>query len=799
MRRPAFIHWLLAAYCGGLCCALAWPYGVRGALAATGLAALGGAAGAAAARRAGLRRDLLVFALVPLFAAGGLTLGAVRLATLAHSDLTPYVGRSADVVATVLTLPDLGGRGLGLDVRVDTVDGVAVGEKARLDLETDQEFGAAPEAAASDPLVAAALDPCGILAEGARIRIKARVDGLPEAKPGQFDYGRYLARRGEHVVLAAPLTSVTVVGRRGGLAGLVDRLRVRARTHLRRGVRPPVREVLEAMVLGDDQGVDDGIIADFRNSGLLHILAVSGENVVLLCAIFGALLRGAGLGRNARLTTCLPLVALYVVVTGASPSIVRAGVAGVVGLLAGLVSRPADGWLLWLLPAAWILSFNPNALFDVSFQLSFAAVAGLLLVSRPFTSALSFLPPVVAEPMAVTTAASLATAPVSIATFGQTSAVAVPANVAGGFILGPVMFLGMVSVLVGFVSPWLSLPLNVVAATCIAFLCAVAGAFAGLPFAVYQWHGPTTAVLLLTTVGLWVVVLRRLSRRAGESPLVFLRSRRRRVPVAVAACASVALVALLAPRAAPAPTRTTLTILDVGEGAAALLQAPGGPTVLIDAGPEPLATTLRAHGVHRIDLLVLSHGHADHTYGLADVLGSIPVGRALVPVPAAGDDSLVAVEGKLRGAHVPVAACQQAVGLRVGAADVTVLPTGGGTESGNQGENDCALVVVVDLSGQRVLLPGDAEAEVLDKLDLAPCAVVELPHHGSAGGFSDSLLQRLAPRLAVISVGDNKYGHPTTSMLELLRSEGVPCVRTDRAGEVRVWVDGGRVGVATVE
>ena len=111
-------------------------------------------------------------------------------------------------------------------------------------------------------------------------------------------------------------------------------------------------------------------------------------------------------------------------------------------------------------------------------------------------------------------------------------------------------------------------------------------------------------------------------------------------------------------------------------------------------------------------------------------------------------------------------------------------------EGGNQSENDCALVALVDLAGHDVLVPGDAEGDVLAALDLPPCDVVELPHHGSRGGLDEGLLAELHPRLGVISVGTNTYGHPTPEMLDLLAAAGIPCVRTDQRGDVALWADG---------
>jgi len=433
----------------------------------------------------------------------------------------------------------------------------------------------------------------------------------------------------------------------------------------------------------------------------------------------------------------------------------------------------------------------------VSFQLSFAAVAGLLLIARPLTRALAFLPGPLPEQVGVTTAASLSTAPVSILTFGSASLVSVPANAVGGFVLGPIMFLGMLSVFAGFVWPGLSAPLNVVAGLFTGFLLSVASWFGGLSFAVYRWQGVTLGFLVCALLAAELVAAACLARRAGVSLRRYVSARGRRRRLAAAACVLLAAALAAAPARSQPPTRPTLTVLSVGEGAAALLQEPHGPTVLIDAGPAPLAACLRRHGVRRIDLLVLSHGHADHTAGLADVLGAIPIGEALVPQPVVPSAALSRVVSELRAAGVPVRACTTRLSIAVDCGRLAVVPTGGHGGRDNQDENDCALVVVVTLDGQSVLLPGDAEAEALEPLDLGACAVVELPHHGSSGGLDDRLLAELRPRLALVSVGPNSFGHPTRSMLVLMADHRVPLLRTDRCGDVALVAGPRGLTVAT--
>ena len=540
MRAPPTIHVLLGAYAAGLAGALAWrPSGPAAValLAVVTLWALGCVMlrpGPLGTRPAGrptvdmlevaravptgapapaathspppwrlLLRGTAVLGLVPLVAVAGVTVGAARLDAQAHSRLTPFVGHTEALQATALTLPKVSGQRLTLDVEVTAVDGSRVAERAPLTL--DLGTAAAPAFSSLGPLV-----------EGTRLWLPAaQIEALPVAKPGAFDYGRYLERRGEHVVLAAPLASLRLDGRRGGLGGLVDLLRLAARRHIRRGLRSPVREVLEAMVLGDQQAVPAGPVDDMRRSGLLHILAVSGENVVLLCGMGSFVLTLARVRRDLRSFILIPSVILYVVVTGATPSIVRAGVSGVVALLAGLSSRAADGWFLWLVPAAFMLTRSPAV--AVRRQLPAfvcrrrrAAPAGASAHPRPRRAA------AVARRIGRHhhRRESLDRAGVD-GDVRQTSLVAVPANVVGGFVLGPIMFLGMLSVFVGFVWPVLSVPLNVVAGLFTGFLLTVAAWFGHPSFAVYRWQGLSLGFLVAALLGAALLAAAALAHRAG--------------------------------------------------------------------------------------------------------------------------------------------------------------------------------------------------------------------------------------------------------------------------------------------
>ena len=165
-------------------------------------------------------------------------------------------------------------------------------------------------------------------------------------------------------------------------------MQARAERAVAAGLPPPDAALARGMVLGQDEAIAEGVREDFRESGLAHLLAVSGQNVMLLVALALPLLAAAGLGPRGRGVALLALVAFYVPLAGAGPSLQRAGVMGAAGIAATTMSRPSSRWYALLLAAAVTLALNPRSWLDPGWQLSFAAVAGILLIGLPLGRAL---------------------------------------------------------------------------------------------------------------------------------------------------------------------------------------------------------------------------------------------------------------------------------------------------------------------------------------------------------------------------------------------------------------------------
>ena len=241
-------------------------------------------------------------------------------------------------------------------------------------------------------------------------------------------------------------------------------VRRRAERGVTAGLPPRLAALAAGMVLGEDERIDSGMREEFNRSGLAHLLAVSGQNVTLLAILAWPLLALAGLGRRGRLVGTLALIALYVPLTGAGPSIVRAGTMGAAGVVAALAGRPASRWYALLLAAAVSHAIDPRAWQDAGWQLSFAAVVGIFAGSKPLRRRLGFLPDTLAEGTALTVAATLATAPLMSFHFGQVSLASLPANVAALPAVAPVMWIGMLSAGVAQVAVWPATLLNAIAA-----------------------------------------------------------------------------------------------------------------------------------------------------------------------------------------------------------------------------------------------------------------------------------------------------------------------------------------------
>ncbi|MGH2940651.1 MAG: ComEC/Rec2 family competence protein [Solirubrobacterales bacterium] len=594
-------------------------------------------------------------------------------------------------------------------------------------------------------------------------------------------------------------------------------IRERAMAGLGEGM--PTREAALArgFVLGEDDGLDQGTKEDFIRAGLSHLTAVSGENVTLLALLAMPILAAFGIRLRERLVWVIALIAVYVPLAGSAPSIQRAGVMGVAGLLATLTGRRTSRLYALGLALVATLAINPSVASDVGWQLSFAAVLGILLLAAPIRNRLvarlggGRWRRALAEGIAVTVAATLATAPLIAFVFEELSLTSLVANVLAMPAVAPAMWLGMVSAALAQIPGIPIAPLNGLDALLLAYIAQVA-AWCGRPdWAVLHVHIDlatmvATYVAMAATIaaGAHLSHARRLAAARASSAFVLgsvyepkvrthLPHRRRAVWFAAVAVLVVGALALVAFRrhgpdapAGPAPG-LRIEVLDIGQGDAILLQPRSAPAVLVDGGPpgDELVAKLRDEGVSRLGAAIVTHDQSDHAAGIAEALGRLPISRL---VYGRLDPRFLAT-ARADGARAEQVAAGTT--LRSGSLRLEVLwppPTLLAEDPPDTDPNALALVIRARWHRFTMLLTADAEAESTP-LDPGSIDVLKVAHHGSDDAGLGPLLDRIRPRLAVISVGaHNSYGHPTPGTLATLAAHGVPTMRTDLDGTIEIDV-----------
>ncbi len=615
--------------------------------------------------------------------------------------------------------------------------------------------------------------------------LDATVD-IEEPRPAEngFDEHAWLERQGIHVVLDA--SSWIQIGRRGGIAGLGDRLRDRIELAIGHGTSGVRRGIVLGVVLGEDEGLPDDVQQDFRASGLYHLLAVSGQNVAFLAA--GVL----GLGWLVRLSrvwrelSTLAVIAAYVLAVGWQPSVARAGVAGALASLAWLTARPRDRWYMLAVGALVLMAWMPTSVLDPGFQLSFAAVGAIFVAVPRLRRRLDgyLLPPGIADGLAVSLACGVATAPIVLFHFDKAPVYTVAANLAA-FAAAPVVLgLGLLAAIVDPASPSAASGLAALAGLAAAWLELVARVVADLPSAQI---GPRLALEVAAgAAALWLSA--RHARARLAPPL--------RGPVVLAVCGMTALAgAWLATRPAPAwnrPAAFRVTFLDVGQGDSTLLETPTA-RVLVDEGPPEahVAAQLERMGIRSLTAMGLTHPQRDHVGGAADVIRHLRVGQLLDPGLAATGPDSEAAHDAARDRHVAIDVVRAGSIFRAGGLRLRFLwpeDAGGVTEDPNQN----AVVLVASYRETDVYLSADAESDVTAKLPLPDVDVMKVAHHGSEDAGLAEELRTLRPEVAVISCGrHNDYGHPRPDTLAALHAfPGLAVYRTDEDGRVVIESDG---------
>ncbi len=751
-----------------------------------GLVALLGAGGAALAGRVGSAALLVAFASVALRTG---VVATLTLSAVAPPPLEPGSGTWAGTV-TDLSSPS------------------GVEQRAFVRLQPD------PSAAW---LVYAWLPRHPALVPGDTIEVRGTLQLPPVDAPG---FAGFLESRGAAGTLKGH--ALRLLGSEGSLSASVERLRWGLDGALSRAIPEPEAGLASGILVGLRERVSRETADDFLVTGLTHVVAISGWNIALVAGIATAVLRATGLGRRPRSLVVIVAIVGYTVIAGAEASVIRAAVMGGVVIIARESGRPSGAAAALGLACWGLLLAQPSMIDDIGLQLSLAATAGLLALGGPAEAAVKRVtrghtPRWFDETLGVSLAAQLSTLPLILVHFGRLSVISPLANL----LVAPVVPLAMLGAAVGTLlgplvtgslSALLLAPLLVATWLPLTLMTRGAGLLAQVPMANLELPPPVDLAAAAVALAVLAATLRRARGPAepgrlqpGPPPRPPSPPGRRRLPAALAGLALVAVTsASLIARPGPA---LSVSVLDVGQGDAILLEAANGRRLLVDGGPDPdllvrrLDERIPAWDRH-IDIALLTHPHEDHAGGLAGLPPRYRVDRLIETDMNSEGSGVLELRATAMREGIARFRLTQGDAFDLGHARVEVLwppddviPDRVLTDG--RAINGTSIVLAVRLGQQRILLTGDLEDDHdLDLLELIPddgqrWDLLKVAHHGSATASSRPILETLRPRLAAVSAGlGNRYGHPSMSTLQRLRAVDARLWRTDLQGTLTVELDG---------
>jgi len=686
---------------------------------------------------------------------------------------------------------------------------------------------------------------------GQAVKIEGRLVTPPILE--DFNYRQYLSHKGIHSLLYDPYIDRLPSPNQGNaIKRALYTIRARGEALINRRLPEPYAALANGMLLGVEAGIPDDLYEQFNLTGTSHVIVISGSNVALISGVILALAQRLLGGIRVLFPTLLGIAA-YALLVGGDAAVLRAAFMGGLFVTATVLGRRNTA-LVSLAFACWVMVLiNPLFLWDLGFQLSSAAIAGLVLftpsitalfekmwpgmagghltgnhlvgeqstgISSVASSAKGVIYGVLQDGLIVTIAASITTMPLVVYHFGRLSVVSLLTNLLIAPVQSVIMLIGSLAVVVGltiseqiaqilFWLPWLSLVWTVIAVQWTAELPA-----ASLDIASYG----TTAFLmtyagiaLLRWRGTIIAWLGNLVGMNHSNPRPEQRRQTQMLTRLLAPAAGllsvVAILAWLLAFSQP-DGRLHIHFLDIGQGDGMLIQTPSGRQVLIDGGTSPQQLFSQLGEVmpfwdRHLDMLLLTHPDGDHMAAQVEVPSRFQVDTALGPSFHRDHPDATAWRANLAQGGAVLETQDQGGWLDLGdGVSLWVLwPPPAGLQHGGMSEgeidNENSLVTRLVYGDFSLLLTGDAgipsEQVWLDQNLPLASTVLKVGHHGSSHSSLPEFVDTVNPALAVIQVGKNNYGHPTEEVLATLADRQV--YRNDQHGRVHLYSDGQQMWV----
>ncbi len=668
---------------------------------------------------------------------------------------------------------------------------------------------------------------------GERLGIRGTIESpRSQRNPGGFDYNFYLRSQGIDALIYPAPSSVNSLGEghTGFARGAAIKLRSKMTDQIIENLPSPSAELLAAILFGQRHYLPAEVEDNFRRAGAGHLMAVSGLHVGLVAALI------LGTCRLLNLKGAIPAIAailcifFYAYLTGMRPSSLRAALMISTVLIALLMEREQDLPNAISFAALITLFINPLLLFSIGFQLSYAATLAIIYIRKPLEEILSaaHFPGILISPVAVTTAAQIGVIPISIYYFHHLPVAGLIFNLLLLPVIALVVGLGLSGAIIslvfslpGSILLWASRPL-------LEFMLYLTG-ISSMPWLYMTVIPPKTLsiVAMYIFISIFLIFYYRRGNEKNKKSLCLLAKQvdglramrnllNKRLVFFISLCLVLLAVFFIFPQ--DSDKLLTVTFLDVGQGAAAVIETPCNLVIMVDAGGRPafrgdpgvvgekvILPFLRYKGIKQVDMAVITHPHEDHFGGFIPLVDQIPIEKVLISPVEGGSvhyqDLLSRLElagsGIIKANRGDLWHCGSDLKLKVIGPPEKLFR---GTSSDL---NNNSIVFILVYKNVRMLFTGDIEDPAVKELlgggeDLRANLLL-VPHHGGYLEAMAGLVDRVQPALAVIQVGSNSFGHPHPFVLKSLDKAGIPVYRNDLHGAVTVETDGNDIRVFVVD
>lgn len=618
-----------------------------------------------------------------------------------------------------------------------------------------------------------------------------------------FDYAKYLTTQDIYITAEIQDTSILEEKDMNFFEKVSYIIRIKVKEFTKNTLSDDEAGILNALIIGDDSKINEEIELDYKESGMIHLLIVSGGHTVFLLILLKYIFKFFNVGKISSKVISIFVLIMYIFITGATPSILRAGIACIVIIIAELIGRQNDGFTTLFFVLLLILIKNPNVIFSLSLQLSFMGVVGIILAYPKVSSKLSYIPKIISEPLALTISAQLFVIPIIIYNFNVIYLSGFISNIFTMSLSGIIMMLGMVLFIINlFIFPLVLIPMKLVTLL-IKIMNYIAMFFSNINFLTVYIVTPNKISIVLYYILLIYIFAENQDTSIFDNKLpipikriVILKNLKKVIVIIIIIVIVVLNFVNLGKK-----DEVQISVIDVGHGDSILITTKSNKNILIDtgdsynygesvfdAGEKIIVPYLLKRGINTLDMVILTHFDSDHIGGYRKISEIINIKRLGISINSLKKEKYNEIINIAKEKSIDVKYLERGDTFMFDGIKLKVLLPQ--KKENIENENNDSIVLLMQYLSKRILFMGDleedGEKQLLELEKDLKADILKVGHHGSSTSSTEEFINKVNPKIALISVGNRFSSIPGKEVLKRLDSIYCKVYRTDKNGETTV-------------